>query len=155
MPSCELLSGKPRGCRSGNIEKAKVMHFVFDAIAGWCSILGFVIGIPSLLAIYLQVRATAKQRERSTVADMVKFTNVQDDVGINIADFAKMPFLPRIGEEITIPEPSPEVFPKYGHFRVVSIHYVCFADDGQDAELGNIHVGLEPILAGAPEAKRR
>jgi hypothetical protein len=127
------------------------MHPVFDTIANWCSILGFVIGIPSLVAIYWQVRAITKQRQRSAVADMVKFNNVRDDVGVNIADFARMHFLPRIGEEITIPEPSPETFPKYGHYRVVNVHYICFPDDSQDAELANVHVALEPIPQRSPK----
>jgi len=132
------------------------MNQLLDTVASWCRIAGFAIGVPGLTAIYLQTRQASKERSRSAWADMVKFSDVGAEVGVNISDFKNMPFLPRVGEEITIPEStaSQGAMPRYGHYRVESIHYVCFSNDNGDAELGNIHIGLKSLAPASDTSYR-
>ncbi len=120
---------------------------LFNIIANCCSVVGFAIGIPGLILIYREQRRVAVDRARSSWSDMVKFTNIRDDVGITIADFSRMPFLPRVGEEISLPEiTSLGALETYRQYQIVRVHYVCFSNDNGDAELGNVHVGVEPVL---------
>ena len=77
-------------------------------IADWCSIVGIPLALIGLLVTYCQVRKVhreaAKAWERRGWGDMVKFINVRDNVGVTTAYFEDMPFLPRVGERVTIPE---------------------------------------------------
>ncbi len=121
------------------------MQEIIGAVANWCSI----VGVAGVAATYWQIYRARKEateaRERSSWGDMVKFVNIRADEGVAIAPFGQMPFLPRIGERITLPE-SPDGL-KCGDYHVRDVHYICFVDEGDegDARLMNVRVEVEPI----------
>jgi hypothetical protein len=125
------------------------MQGALEAIASWCSIAGVAAGLPGLAATYWQVHRARKEateaRERSAWGDMVKFINVRAEEGVAVVPFREMPFLPRIGERLTLPE-TPDGL-KCGDYRVLDIHHVCFVDeDGtDDARLINVRIEVEPL----------
>jgi hypothetical protein len=124
------------------------MRGFLETIANWCS----VAGMAGLAATYWQIyrarKEAAEARKRSAWGDMVKFVNIRAKEGVAIVPFRHMLFLPRIGERLTLPETPGGL--KYGDYRVLDIHYVCFVDeDGDDdASLMNVRVEMEPYTGG-------
>ena len=123
------------------------MQGTLSIVANWCSIVG-VVSVPAvaltLWQVYRQRRELAEARSRAAYADMVKFRDVQAGDGVTIAPFKQMPFLPRVGERLTLPL-TPDGL-RCGDYRVLDIHYVCFADaDSEDAQLINVRIDVVPI----------
>ncbi len=83
---------------------------------------------------------------------MVKFVNVRDAVGVTTAYFKDMPFLPRVGERVTLPETLDGL--KFGYYQVVRIHFIATALDTSegDSELMNVRIEVEPVPR--PQSRR-
>jgi hypothetical protein len=121
---------------------------MLGTIANWCSVAGIPLALLALTATYIQVHKSRREafaaRERSAWGDMVKFINIRAGEGVAIAPFKSMPFLPRVGELLTLPEEPSGL--KCGDYRVVDIHYICFVnEDSEDAELLNVRIEVEPL----------
>jgi len=121
------------------------MQNMLNTVANWSSIAGVLGVLATLWQVYKARKESAEAYERSAWADMVKFIDIGAKVGVTIAPFKQMPFLPRIGERLTLPL-TPDGL-KCGDYRVVDVHYICFSEDAntEDAQLINVRVDVRPV----------